>query len=56
MLIAVGPEGGFTEQEIEQAEEAGFAFRVAGCTHITNGDCRNGRSTCLLYETGEMGG
>jgi 16S rRNA (uracil1498-N3)-methyltransferase len=55
-LLAVGPEGGFTEQEIEQAEAAGFVSVSLGKRILRTETAGMVGLTCLLYETGEMGG
>ncbi|RTE08493.1 16S rRNA (uracil(1498)-N(3))-methyltransferase [Paenibacillus whitsoniae] len=56
VLIAVGPEGGFTEQEIQQAEDAGFRSVSLGARILRTETAAMVGLTCLLYETGEMGG
>jgi 16S rRNA (uracil1498-N3)-methyltransferase len=56
VLIAVGPEGGFTEQEIKQAEEAGFRSVSLGARILRTETAAMVGLTCLFYETGEMGG
>ncbi|MEW9701584.1 16S rRNA (uracil(1498)-N(3))-methyltransferase [Paenibacillus sp. SI8] len=56
VLIAVGPEGGFTEQEIRQAEEAGFRSVSLGARILRTETAAMVGLTCLFYETGEMGG
>ncbi|MBD0379085.1 16S rRNA (uracil(1498)-N(3))-methyltransferase [Paenibacillus sedimenti] len=56
VLIAVGPEGGFTEQEIEQAEAAGFRSVSLGARILRTETAALVGLTCLFYETGEMGG
>jgi 16S rRNA (uracil1498-N3)-methyltransferase len=55
-LLAVGPEGGFTEQEIEQAEAAGLVSVSLGKRILRTETAGMVGLTCLLYETGEMGG
>jgi 16S rRNA (uracil1498-N3)-methyltransferase len=55
-LFAVGPEGGFTEQEIQQAEEAGFVSVSLGKRILRTETAAMVGLTCLLYESGEMGG
>jgi 16S rRNA (uracil1498-N3)-methyltransferase len=55
-LFAVGPEGGFTEQEIRQAEEAGFQSVSLGKRILRTETAAMVGLTCLLYELGEMGG
>ncbi|GGI43514.1 ribosomal RNA small subunit methyltransferase E [Paenibacillus marchantiophytorum] len=56
VVIAVGPEGGFTEQEIVQAEEAGFQSVSLGSRILRTETAAMVGLTCLFYETGEMGG
>ncbi|UJF35058.1 16S rRNA (uracil(1498)-N(3))-methyltransferase [Paenibacillus hexagrammi] len=56
VLLAVGPEGGFTEQEIKQAEEAGFRSVSLGARILRTETAALVGLTCLFYETGEMGG
>ncbi|MFC5450265.1 16S rRNA (uracil(1498)-N(3))-methyltransferase [Paenibacillus aestuarii] len=56
VLLAVGPEGGFTEQEIEQAEAAGFRSVSLGARILRTETAAMVGLTCLFYETGEMGG
>ncbi|GAB6929550.1 16S rRNA (uracil(1498)-N(3))-methyltransferase [Paenibacillus sp. JCM 10914] len=56
LLLVVGPEGGFTEQECRAAEQAG-AVSVALGRRILR--CETAGMTalaCALYESGEMGG
>ncbi|MNI05230.1 Ribosomal RNA small subunit methyltransferase E [compost metagenome] len=55
-LFAVGPEGGFSEQEIRQAEEAGFQSVSLGKRILRTETAAMVGLTCLLYELGEMGG
>lgn len=55
-LFAVGPEGGFTEQEIRQAEDAGFQSVSLGKRILRTETAAMVGLTCLLYEIGEMGG
>jgi 16S rRNA (uracil1498-N3)-methyltransferase len=55
-LLAVGPEGGFSEQEIKRAEEAGFLSVSLGKRILRTETAAMVGLTCLLYETGEMGG
>jgi 16S rRNA (uracil1498-N3)-methyltransferase len=54
-VLAVGPEGGFTEQEIKQAEAAGFISVSLGQRILRTETAAMVALTCLLYETGEMG-
>ncbi|WP_422660314.1 16S rRNA (uracil(1498)-N(3))-methyltransferase [Paenibacillus sp. EC2-1] len=56
LLLLVGPEGGFTEEECRAAEEAG-AISVGLGRRILR--CETAGMTalaCALYESGEMGG
>jgi 16S rRNA (uracil1498-N3)-methyltransferase len=56
VLLAVGPEGGFTEQEVQQAEAAGFRSVSLGRRILRTETAAIVGLTCILYETGEMGG
>jgi len=56
VLLAVGPEGGFTPQEIAAAEAAGFASVSLGARILRTETAAMVGLTCLFYETGEMGG
>jgi 16S rRNA (uracil1498-N3)-methyltransferase len=55
-LFAVGPEGGFSDQEIQQAEAAGFISVSLGKRILRTETAGMVGLTCLLYELGEMGG
>ncbi|USB34439.1 RsmE family RNA methyltransferase [Paenibacillus sp. YPG26] len=56
ILIVVGPEGGFTEKEIEEAESAGAVSVGLGRRILRTETAGMAALTCMLYETGEMGG
>ncbi|MCD1261596.1 16S rRNA (uracil(1498)-N(3))-methyltransferase [Paenibacillus athensensis] len=56
VLLAVGPEGGFTPQEIAAAEAAGFESVSLGARILRTETAAMVGLTCLFYETGEMGG
>ncbi|MDO7905474.1 16S rRNA (uracil(1498)-N(3))-methyltransferase [Paenibacillus sp. JX-17] len=56
VLVVVGPEGGFTEQESQAAEAAG-AFPTGLGRRILRAETAGMAAlTCILYESGEMGG
>lgn len=56
VLLIVGPEGGFTEQEADQAEEAGAVLAGLGRRILRTETAGMAALACLLYEAGEMGG
>ncbi|MBP1999151.1 16S rRNA (uracil1498-N3)-methyltransferase [Paenibacillus shirakamiensis] len=56
MLIAVGPEGGLTEKEVQQAETSGALSIGLGRRILRTETAAMAALTCMLYETGEMGG
>ncbi|WP_199621740.1 16S rRNA (uracil(1498)-N(3))-methyltransferase [Paenibacillus alkalitolerans] len=56
VLIVVGPEGGFTEEEAKAAEEAGCAVVGLGDRILRTETAGVVALSCLMYETGEMGG
>jgi 16S rRNA (uracil1498-N3)-methyltransferase len=56
ILLAVGPEGGFTEQEAEEAERERFQIVGLGARILRTETAGIVGLTCILYETGEMGG
>ncbi|WNQ14213.1 16S rRNA (uracil(1498)-N(3))-methyltransferase [Paenibacillus aurantius] len=55
VLFAIGPEGGFAEQEVEQAEEAGFRSVGLGARILRTETAAMVALACLFYESGEMG-
>jgi 16S rRNA (uracil1498-N3)-methyltransferase len=56
VLLIVGPEGGFTEQEVEQAAAAGCKCISLGKRILRTETAAMVGLTCILYESGEMGG
>ncbi|WP_223067247.1 RsmE family RNA methyltransferase [Paenibacillus caui] len=56
VLIAVGPEGGFGEEEVRAAESAGAKSVGLGRRILRTETAGMAALTCILYETGEMGG
>lgn len=56
MLIVVGPEGGFSEKETAQADEAGAVSVGLGRRILRAETAGMAALTCVLYESGEMGG
>ncbi|MEY9091726.1 16S rRNA (uracil1498-N3)-methyltransferase [Paenibacillus sp. RC84] len=56
LLLLVGPEGGFTEQEIREAEAAGCVSVSLGRRILRTETAAMVGLACILYESGEMGG
>lgn len=56
VLIVVGPEGGFSEKETAQADEAGAISVGLGKRILRAETAGMAALTCVLYESGEMGG
>ena len=56
VLILIGPEGGFTVKEIAEAEAAGCHSISLGSRILRTETAAMVALTCILYETGEMGG
>jgi 16S rRNA (uracil1498-N3)-methyltransferase len=56
LMLIVGPEGGFSEQEIEAAEAAGCRSVSLGRRILRTETAAMVGLTCILYESGEMGG
>ncbi|MCA0754605.1 16S rRNA (uracil(1498)-N(3))-methyltransferase [Paenibacillus sp. N4] len=56
VLLIVGPEGGFTEREASEAEAAGAVLVGLGKRILRTETAGIVGLTCLLYESGEMGG
>ncbi|TVX94313.1 16S rRNA (uracil(1498)-N(3))-methyltransferase [Paenibacillus agilis] len=56
VLIIVGPEGGFTAQEVETFVNAGAVSVGLGRRILRAETAGMLALTCVLYETGEMGG
>jgi 16S rRNA (uracil1498-N3)-methyltransferase len=55
-ILIVGPEGGFTDQEAAEAEQAGARPVGLGARILRAETAAMVGLTCILYETGEMGG
>jgi 16S rRNA (uracil1498-N3)-methyltransferase len=56
VLLLIGPEGGFTVKEIAEAEGLGFHSISLGSRILRTETAAMVALTCILYETGEMGG
>lgn len=56
VLLIVGPEGGFTEAEAREAEAAGCRTVGLGKRILRTETAALVGLTCILYESGEMGG
>ncbi|MBP1156351.1 MULTISPECIES: 16S rRNA (uracil(1498)-N(3))-methyltransferase [unclassified Paenibacillus] len=56
LLLMIGPEGGFSEREAEEAEAAGCRAVSLGKRILRTETAAMVGLTCILYETGEMGG
>lgn len=56
VLLIVGPEGGFTEEEAAEAEQSGAAPVGLGARILRTETAAMVGLSCILYETGEMGG
>jgi 16S rRNA (uracil1498-N3)-methyltransferase len=56
VLVLVGPEGGFTEREASESVEAGCHSVSLGKRILRTETAAMTALTCILYETGEMGG
>jgi 16S rRNA (uracil1498-N3)-methyltransferase len=56
LMLIVGPEGGFSEREIEAAEAAGCRSISLGKRILRTETAAMVGLTCILYEAGEMGG
>ncbi|WP_308638837.1 RsmE family RNA methyltransferase [Paenibacillus silvisoli] len=56
ILLIVGPEGGFTEREAEEAEKAGAVVVGLGKRILRTETAAMVGLSCLMYESGEMGG
>lgn len=56
VLLIIGPEGGFTEKEIAEAERAGCKPVSLGKRILRTETAALVGVTCILYESGEMGG
>jgi 16S rRNA (uracil1498-N3)-methyltransferase len=56
VAVVVGPEGGFTEAEVEEAEAAGAVSVGLGRRILRTETAAMAALTCIMYESGEMGG
>jgi 16S rRNA (uracil1498-N3)-methyltransferase len=56
VLLLVGPEGGFSEKEINEAIAAGCHCISLGARILRTETAAMVALTCILYESGEMGG
>jgi 16S rRNA (uracil1498-N3)-methyltransferase len=56
LLLVVGPEGGFTEEECRAAEAAGAVAVGLGRRILRCETAGMTALACALYESGEMGG
>jgi 16S rRNA (uracil1498-N3)-methyltransferase len=56
VLVLIGPEGGFALKEIAEAEAAGCHSISLGSRILRTETAAMVALTCILYETGEMGG
>ncbi|TDF96750.1 16S rRNA (uracil(1498)-N(3))-methyltransferase [Paenibacillus piri] len=56
LMLIVGPEGGFSEQEVAAAEAAGCRSVSLGRRILRTETAAMVGLTCILYESGEMGG
>ncbi|WP_127579796.1 16S rRNA (uracil(1498)-N(3))-methyltransferase [Paenibacillus koleovorans] len=56
LMLIIGPEGGFTEQELQEAEAAGCRAVSLGARILRTETAGMVGLTCILYESGEMGG
>lgn len=56
LLLIAGPEGGFSDREAQQAEEAGARLVGLGKRILRAETAGMVGLSCILYESGEMGG
>lgn len=56
VMIVIGPEGGFTEREVREAEAAGCVPVGLGPRILRTETAGLVALACVLYEAGEMGG
>ncbi|WP_213506346.1 16S rRNA (uracil(1498)-N(3))-methyltransferase [Paenibacillus faecis] len=56
VAVIVGPEGGFSEQEVAEAEKAGAVPAGLGRRILRTETAAMAALTCIMYESGEMGG
>ncbi|MBA9085166.1 16S rRNA (uracil1498-N3)-methyltransferase [Fontibacillus solani] len=55
VLVVVGPEGGFAEAEVTEAEAAGAVSIGLGRRILRTETAAMAALTCIMYESGEMG-
>jgi 16S rRNA (uracil1498-N3)-methyltransferase len=55
IMLIVGPEGGFTEQEVEHAEQAGIRIVGLGSRILRTETAAMVGLACIMYEYNEMG-
>ncbi|MEF2964740.1 16S rRNA (uracil(1498)-N(3))-methyltransferase [Paenibacillus sp. M1] len=56
VAVIVGPEGGFSESEVAEAEAAGAVSVGLGRRILRTETAAMAALTCIMYESGEMGG
>ncbi|WP_410767970.1 16S rRNA (uracil(1498)-N(3))-methyltransferase [Fontibacillus sp. BL9] len=56
VAVIVGPEGGFSEREVSEAEKAGALSVGLGRRVLRTETAAMAALTCIMYESGEMGG
>ncbi|WP_018752766.1 16S rRNA (uracil(1498)-N(3))-methyltransferase [Paenibacillus sanguinis] len=56
IAVVVGPEGGFSEEEVQAAEAAGAKSVGLGRRILRTETAAMAALTCIMYESGEMGG
>jgi len=56
ILLIIGPEGGFSEKEVREAEEAGCVTISLGARILRTETAAMVGLSCILYEYGEIGG
>lgn len=56
ILLIIGPEGGFSEKEVNEAEQAGCAAVSLGKRILRTETAALVGLSCILYEYGEIGG
>ncbi|MEI7028348.1 16S rRNA (uracil(1498)-N(3))-methyltransferase [Paenibacillus sp. y28] len=56
ILVVIGPEGGFSEREVAEAESAGCRAISLGRRILRTETAAMAALSCILYEAGEMGG
>ncbi|MCM3698564.1 16S rRNA (uracil(1498)-N(3))-methyltransferase [Paenibacillus macerans] len=56
IAVVVGPEGGFSEEEVREAEAKGAVAVGLGRRILRTETAAMAALTCIMYESGEMGG